>query len=451
MCVPNLAGSVQCHAYGHTYATDSAHCHASGHTYAKLQFPHVSLNEDAFRKSSQSIWASDCLRNLQLSGHLGVLRACVVLVQELSEHLGLRQLIARLDGDDVKPFTKGIFPRGSMADMRFAINYFTAIGLGGLTDALREDFAAAQKEMKEIEMARMLAAAAASDSSGSSSSSSDSSGSSGTSSDSTGSSSGSDHESGGGSEQQRSSRQDVSEMRDQGETKRKSGDGNVYLSRQSEGRRVRSPRGSEFRDSDGRSGGKARGHEREQATHEREPVVSAHGRHRGEHRRAEGGTRHEKAEEEDGGGRGIERAARDGRAEHGRQERTSRESPNGRRGQVTLLQQDGYERRSIREDKGDGHAKVGRTSKDCPSGRRGLDGQRDKHERRTERERYGEEQARERRGTMDSRSDRHGHGRSEKVEQSARDGRGGGRERVERGRRDHGGGSVEKVASRRSR
>jgi pre-mRNA-splicing factor CWC22 len=386
-------------------------------------------------ESSQSIWSSDCLRILQLSGHLGVLRACVLFVQELSEHLGLRQLIARLDGDDVKPFTKGIFPRGSMADMRFAINYFTAIGLGGLTDALREDFAAAQKEMKEIEMARMLAAAAASDSSESSSSSSDSSGSSGTSSD---SSSGSDHESGGGSEQRRSSRQDVSEMRDQGETRRKSGDGNVYLSRQSGGCRVRSPRGSEFRDSDGRSGGKARGHEREQAKHEREPVVSAHGRHGGEHRRAEGGTRHEKAEEEDGGGRGIERAARDGQAERGKQERTSRESPNGRRGQVTLLQQDGYERRSIREDKRDGHAKVDRTSKDRPSGRRGLDGQRGKYERRTERDSYGEEQARERRGTMDSRSDRHGHGRSDKVEQSARDGRGGGRERVERGRRDHG-------------
>jgi hypothetical protein len=58
--------------------------------------------------------------------------------------MGLRALAARLSSDEVKPFTGSLFPRDSMANMRFAINYFTAIGLGGLTNELRADFATAQ-------------------------------------------------------------------------------------------------------------------------------------------------------------------------------------------------------------------------------------------------------------------------------------------------------------------
>lgn len=67
-----------------------------------------------------------------------------MLLQELSEHMGLRQLNVKLAEGEMQPFVGGLFPRDSMADMRFSINYFTAIGLGGLTDTMRTDLKAAQ-------------------------------------------------------------------------------------------------------------------------------------------------------------------------------------------------------------------------------------------------------------------------------------------------------------------
>lgn len=58
--------------------------------------------------------------------------------------MGLRQLNVKLAEGEMQPFVGGLFPRDSMADMRFSINYFTAIGLGGLTDTMRTDLKAAQ-------------------------------------------------------------------------------------------------------------------------------------------------------------------------------------------------------------------------------------------------------------------------------------------------------------------
>lgn len=58
--------------------------------------------------------------------------------QELSEHLGLRQLNARLTDPLHAADVEGIFPRDTPKNTRFSINFFTSIGLGGLTDGLRE-------------------------------------------------------------------------------------------------------------------------------------------------------------------------------------------------------------------------------------------------------------------------------------------------------------------------
>jgi pre-mRNA-splicing factor CWC22 len=58
--------------------------------------------------------------------------------QELSEHLGLRQLNARLTDPLHTADVEGIFPRDTPKNTRFSINFFTSIGLGGLTDGLRE-------------------------------------------------------------------------------------------------------------------------------------------------------------------------------------------------------------------------------------------------------------------------------------------------------------------------
>lgn len=75
-----------------------------------------------------------------------------ILFQELNEVLGLQQLKQRLHDPNavitlqdpesgasvVRGAFDGLFPRDSPKNARFAINYFTSIGLGGVTEELRE-------------------------------------------------------------------------------------------------------------------------------------------------------------------------------------------------------------------------------------------------------------------------------------------------------------------------
>lgn len=60
------------------------------------------------------------------------------LVQELSEHLGIRLLNERLTDPTLQDSFESIFPRDNPKNTRFAINFFTSIGLGGITENLRE-------------------------------------------------------------------------------------------------------------------------------------------------------------------------------------------------------------------------------------------------------------------------------------------------------------------------
>lgn len=59
-------------------------------------------------------------------------------VQELSEHLGIRLLNERLSDPAMQDSFESIFPRDNPKNTRFAINFFTSIGLGGITENLRE-------------------------------------------------------------------------------------------------------------------------------------------------------------------------------------------------------------------------------------------------------------------------------------------------------------------------
>ncbi|KAG2792357.1 Pre-mRNA-splicing factor [Phytophthora cactorum] len=100
-----------------------------------------------------------------------------ILCQELSEHLGMKTLKERFLDELMQPTFAGLFPKDNPRNTRFAINFFTSIGLGGLTTYLREYLKNAPKMIMEQ-------AKAAADSSDSDSDSSDSSSSSGSSSDS---------------------------------------------------------------------------------------------------------------------------------------------------------------------------------------------------------------------------------------------------------------------------
>lgn len=61
-----------------------------------------------------------------------------ILFQELAEYMGLGKLNARVKDVTLQEAFEGVFPREDPRDTRFAINFFTSIGLGGLTDDLRE-------------------------------------------------------------------------------------------------------------------------------------------------------------------------------------------------------------------------------------------------------------------------------------------------------------------------
>ncbi|GER41112.1 pre-mRNA-splicing factor cwc22 [Striga asiatica] len=61
-----------------------------------------------------------------------------ILFQELSEHLGIRLLNERLNDPAMQDSFESIFPKDTPKNTRFAINFFTSIGLGGITENMRE-------------------------------------------------------------------------------------------------------------------------------------------------------------------------------------------------------------------------------------------------------------------------------------------------------------------------
>jgi pre-mRNA-splicing factor CWC22 len=61
-----------------------------------------------------------------------------ILFQEISEFLGLKTLKERLLDPYMLESLSGMFPKDNPKNTRFAINYWTSIGLGALTEDLRE-------------------------------------------------------------------------------------------------------------------------------------------------------------------------------------------------------------------------------------------------------------------------------------------------------------------------
>jgi pre-mRNA-splicing factor CWC22 len=61
-----------------------------------------------------------------------------VLFQDLAEAMGMSKLQARLKDDILRPSFDGLFPRDNPRNTRFSINYFTSIGMGAVTEEMRE-------------------------------------------------------------------------------------------------------------------------------------------------------------------------------------------------------------------------------------------------------------------------------------------------------------------------
>lgn len=93
-------------------------------------FDCVHLNEDETTSSSRVF-----LKNLLL---------------DLSEHMGMIKLKERFSDLTLQEFFAGLFPRDNPRHTRFSINFFTSIGLGGLTEELREHLKSAPKLMQPM-------------------------------------------------------------------------------------------------------------------------------------------------------------------------------------------------------------------------------------------------------------------------------------------------------------
>ena len=135
-----------------------------GERFAKLNRLWLELFETSFVKYYDTIhrFESQRLRNIaQFFGHIlssdaigwHVLSAVhlneeettsssrifiKILFQNLAEAMGMAKLKSRLSDESLRPSYDGIFPTDNPRNTRFSINYFTSIGMGGLTEEMRE-------------------------------------------------------------------------------------------------------------------------------------------------------------------------------------------------------------------------------------------------------------------------------------------------------------------------
>jgi len=71
-----------------------------------------------------------------------------IIFLELAEFLGLAKLKEKLAKKDMKKYYEGIFPMENPKNTIFSVNFFTAIGLGGLTEDMREYLKSAPKPVE---------------------------------------------------------------------------------------------------------------------------------------------------------------------------------------------------------------------------------------------------------------------------------------------------------------
>lgn len=95
--------------FGHLLATDAIGWHV---------FSVIHLNEEETTSSSRIF--------------------IKILFQDLAEAMGIPKLQERLKDDILRPCFTGLFPTDTPRNTRFSINYFTSIGMGALTEEMRE-------------------------------------------------------------------------------------------------------------------------------------------------------------------------------------------------------------------------------------------------------------------------------------------------------------------------
>lgn len=95
-----------------------------------------------------------------------------ILFQEMLEILGMKELVKRFNDESMQPCYVNIFPRDNPKHTRFSVNFFTSIGLGALTEGMREHLKNVPLLLQQQRQAALEAAGRADSSSDSDSSSS---------------------------------------------------------------------------------------------------------------------------------------------------------------------------------------------------------------------------------------------------------------------------------------
>ncbi len=80
-----------------------------------------------------------------------------ILFQEIANNLGIKKFEEKLNDESLRPYLEGIFRSDSVQNARFSINFFTSIGLGALTEQMREFLKDAPKILLEKKYQEMLA------------------------------------------------------------------------------------------------------------------------------------------------------------------------------------------------------------------------------------------------------------------------------------------------------
>lgn len=135
-----------------------------GERFAKLNRIWTELFEDSFRTYYDTIhrYETNRLRNIaKFFGHMLSSNALgwhvfsiihlneeettassrifiKILFQDLSEAMGMKKLVERLEDPFLQTAYTGIFPKDVPRNTRFSINYFTSIGMGQVTEGMRE-------------------------------------------------------------------------------------------------------------------------------------------------------------------------------------------------------------------------------------------------------------------------------------------------------------------------
>lgn len=69
-----------------------------------------------------------------------------IMLREMAENMGIDTLHMELNNPEMREYYEGLFPMDHPNNVRFAINYYTAIGLGKLSEGLREVLDHQEKE-----------------------------------------------------------------------------------------------------------------------------------------------------------------------------------------------------------------------------------------------------------------------------------------------------------------